>query len=49
MIYQSTLLTDNFTITLRLKLSNTKRKCEIIKYSNLKTFKINYFSNYIIN
>ena len=30
------LLTDHFTITFRLKLSNTKRKCALINYITLK-------------
>ena len=46
---KSKLLTDNFTITFRLKLSNTKRKRSLINYRNLKTLNINDFSNDIIN
>ena len=46
---KSKLLTDQFTITFRLKLSNTKRKCALINYRNLKTLNINDFSNDIIN
>ena len=46
---KSTLLTDHFTITFRLKLSNTKRKRALINYRNFKTLNINDFSNDIIN
>ena len=43
------MLTDHFTITFRMKLSNTKRKHAFINYRNIKTLNINDFSNDIIN
>ena len=48
-LIKSKVLTDYFTITLRLKLSNTKRKRAIFNIRNLKTLNINGFSNAIIN